>query len=130
MKRLAPALGLLYLVLVLAACSSGTSANASSGPPESVDPNALRISAKDLKFSTSTLDAPADKPFSIVFDNQEAAPHNVAIYKDQGASQKVLVEDPFGGPKVVTYHVGALAAGSYFFRCDVHTDMKGTLTVK
>jgi plastocyanin len=129
MKRLAPALSLMYIVLVLAACSSGAAA-APSGPPESVDPNAVRISAKDLRFSTSTLSAPADKPFNIAFDNQEAAPHNVAIYKDQTASQKVLVEDPFGGPKVVTYNVGPLAAGSYFFRCDVHTDMKGTLTVK
>jgi len=54
----------------------------------------------------------------------------VAIYKDQWASQKLFGEEPFGGPKQVNYQVGALAAGSYFFRCDVHTDMKGTLTVK
>jgi plastocyanin len=129
MKRLITVLSLISLVLVLAACSSGANAATPSGPPQSVDPNALQISAKDLKFSTSTLNAPAEVAFSIVFDNQESAPHNVAIYKDQGASQKVLVEEPFGGPKVVTYHVGPLAAGSYFFRCDVHTDMKGTLTV-
>jgi plastocyanin len=130
MKRLAPALGLLVLVLVLAACSSGASAAAPTGAAQSADPNAITISAKDLKFSTATLSAPADKAFSIAFDNQEGAPHNVAIYKDQSAGQKVFAEEPFGGPKVVTYHVGPLAAGSYFFRCDVHTDMKGTLTVK
>ena len=130
MKKLVAALGLVAVVLVLGACSSGAAAPASSGPPQSVDPNAIQISAKDLKFSTAQLDAPADKPFSIAFDNQESAPHNVAIYKDQSASQKVFAQEPFGGPKAVTYQVGPLAAGSYFFRCDVHPDMKGTLTVK
>jgi plastocyanin len=128
-KRATALLGLVALVVVLAACSSGASA-APSGPAASVDPNALQISAKDLKFSTSQLNAPADKAFSLVFDNQEGAPHNVAIYKDQSASQKLFGQDPFAGPKTVTYQVGPLAACSYFFRCDVHTDMKGTLTVK
>jgi plastocyanin len=131
-KRATALLGLVALVVVLAACSSGASgaSPAPSGPAASADPNALQISAKDLKFSTSQLNAPADKAFSLVFDNQEGAPHNVAIYKDESASQKVFGQDPFGGPKTVTYQVGPLAAGSYFFRCDVHTDMKGTLTVK
>jgi plastocyanin len=129
-KHVTAALALAAIVLAAAACSSGGAAPASSGPPASVDPNAIQISAKDLKFSTTQLDAPAGKAFSIAFDNQEGAPHNVAIYKDQSASEKVFVQEPFGGPKLVTYQVGPLAAGSYFFRCDVHTDMKGTLTVK
>jgi len=30
---------------------------------------------------------------------------------------------------MVTYDVPALAPGSYFFRCDVHPDMAGELTV-
>jgi plastocyanin len=127
-KHVAAAMGL--VAIVLAACSSGAAAPASSGQPASVDPNAVQISAKDLKFSKAQLSAPAGKAFSIAFDNQEGAPHNVAIYKDQSASQKVFAQDPFGGPKAVTYQVGPLAAGSYFFRCDVHPDMKGTLTVK
>ncbi len=29
----------------------------------------------------------------------------------------------------MTYSVPALAAGSYVFICDIHPDMKGTLTV-
>jgi plastocyanin len=128
MKRLVPVLGLMVVAFVLVACS-GTPA-APSGPPKSVDPNALQISSKDLKFSTDKLVAPAGKPFQIVYDNQEAAPHNVAIYTDQSASTKIFAEDPFGGPREVVYDVPAVAAGSYFFRCDVHPDMKGTLEAR
>jgi plastocyanin len=129
-KHVAATFGLVAVVLLAAACSSGAAATVPPVPPASVDPNAIQISAKDLKFSTAQLSAPADKAFTIAFDNQEGAPHNVAIYRDQSASQKVFAQDPFGGPKAVTYQVGPLAAGSYFFRCDVHPDMKGTLTVK
>ena len=35
------------------------------------------------------------------------------------------------GPTTLTYHVGALAAGTYYFHCDVHpTAMQGTFVVK
>jgi plastocyanin len=127
MKPLGPVLGLLVAALVLGACAGASSP---SGPPKSLDPNAIRISSKDLGFSTDRLVAPAGKAFQIAFDNQEAAPHNVSIYTDESASTKVFAEDAFGGPKQVLYDVPAMAAGSYFFRCDVHPDMKGTLEVK
>ena len=130
MKRAIAALGLICLVLILGACSS-TSANpaptGSAAPAPAGD--AIQISSKDLKFSTATLSAPANRAFQIAYDNQDGAPHNVAIY-DSSFSQKVFAEDPFGGPRQVTYDVPALAPGTYGFRCDVHTDMKGTLEVK
>lgn len=127
MKRLLTFAGLAALAILLVGC--GGAASSPSGPAASVDPNALKISSKDLKFSTDTLTAPAGKPFQIVYENQEAAPHNVAIYTDESASTKVFVEEPFSGPRTVVYNVPALEAGTYFFRCDIHTDMKGTLTV-
>lgn len=128
MKRLATGLGIAILAAVVAACSA--SASGPSTTPASQDPNAIQIAAKDLKFSTAQLNAPADKPFTIVFDNQEGAPHNVSIYRDETLAEKFFVKDPFGGPKVETYTVPALAAGSYVFICDVHKEMKGTLTVQ
>jgi plastocyanin len=134
MKRAIAALGLICLVLVLGACSNASANNPrpTSGPagsPAAPAGDTVQISSKDLKFSTSTLSAPANKPFQIAYDNQEGAPHNVAIY-DSSFSSKVFGEEPFGGPKQVTYNVPALAPGTYGFRCDVHTDMKGTLEVK
>lgn len=117
---------LMLTVAVFAACSGGSGAPT---PQPSVDPDALSIEANDLAFSTSSLTAPADRPFQIVFDNQEAALHNVAIYRDASAADKVFVEEPFSGPSVVVYDVPALGPGTYFFRCDVHPDMSGSLTV-
>ncbi len=124
MHSLVP-LALVTLALSLAACSS--SSNGSTSQP-SVDPGALTITAKDLQFSTDSLTAPADEPIQIVFDNQESAPHNVAIYRDAAATDDVFVPEPFSGPAAVTYDVPALSAGTYFFRCDVHPQMAGQLT--
>jgi plastocyanin len=127
LRRLVATVGLIVLAVAVIAACTGAAGGATT--PASIDPNALTISAKDLRFSTATLTAPAGEPFQIVFDNQEAAPHNVAIYRDASATDKVLVEEPFGGPRSVTYSVPALEAGTYFYRCDVHPDMTGTLTV-
>ena len=98
MKHVIPALPVLVFVFALAACSGAGSSTASSGPAASVDPNAIPVSAKDLKFSTAEITAPANKGFTIAFDNQEAAPHNIAIYKDSSAAEKLFGQDPFGGP--------------------------------
>jgi len=124
MKRLLSAALITIAIVIVAACSAGSSSRAAE---PSIDPSALSISANNLVFSTDTLSAPADQPFQIAFDNQEGAPHNVAIYRDSSAAEKVFGEDPFSGPAVVVYDVPALAAGAYFFRCDVHPDMSGEL---
>jgi plastocyanin len=118
------------LALVLGACSNAAANNpAPMGTSAAQAGDALQISSEDLKFSTSSLTAPASKPFQIAYDNQDGAPHNVAIYASSFSS-KVFGEEPFGGPKQVTYNVPALARGTYGFRCDVHTDMQGTIEVK
>ena len=126
MNRLLPSALITIAIVTLAACSTGSSGRTVE---PSIDPDAVVIAADDLVFSASTLSAPADEPFQIAFDNQESAPHNVAIYRDDSATEKVFGSDPFSGPAVVTYEVPALAAGTYYFRCDVHPDMAGELSV-
>jgi len=89
----------------------------------------LELAAKDVAFDKSTLEAPADKPFSIHFQNGDASvSHNVAIKDATG--QEVFHGDIFMGVDAKTYSVPALAAGSYTFVCSVHPQMTGTLTVK
>ena len=56
--------------------------------------------------------------------------HNVAIYTNSGAGTALFRGALVTGPKTVTYPVGALASGTYFFRCDVHpTKMTGKFIV-
>jgi plastocyanin len=127
MKRPLTLLAIGAVSVFALACSAPSNAPGSTAP---VDPDALTISARDLAFSTDELSASAGEPFQIVFDNQESAPHNVSIYRDASLSEAILVEEPFSGPRIVTYEVPALAAGQYVFRCDVHLDMRGTLTTE
>ncbi len=124
MKRLTLTLGLLSLAAVLAACSgsSGTPVPAATPPAD-----AVVVTAKDLKFGQTELNVPADEAFDLFFDNMENVPHNVAIYTDESASTKIFVGDIFNGPAQKTQTVPAVAAGTYFFRCDVHPDMKGSI---
>jgi len=124
MKRLFLSLGLVALAAVTIACSGGTTpAPASSGP---VDPNAPVITAQGNAFSPTTVDVTADKAFSLTFDNKDSAPHNVAIYTDSSASSPISVGEIISGTKA-SQAVPALKPGSYFFRCDVHHEMTGTI---
>src|SRR6185436_21035202 len=91
----------------------------------------VQVSAQSLAFDTDTLTAPAAQAFTLVFHNQDAGvPHNVSIYKDRSAADSRFVGEVFNGPATMEYKVAALPAGSYFFRCDVHVQMNGTLVVE
>jgi plastocyanin len=94
------------------------------------EPAAASISASALTFDTASLSFPADRPVQLTFDNQDAGvPHNVAIYQDQAYTVATFNGDVVTGPTTVTYDVPALPAGTYYFKCDVHATMAGTVTV-
>lgn len=96
----------------------------------------LAIAASHDKFSTKCLAAPAKQAFTIRFDNKDSAEnaplgpeHNLSIYTDSTQTDQV-----FRGKavidKTVTYHVGALPRGTYFFQCDIHSQaMTGKLVI-
>ena len=130
MKRLIATLALATVALAAAACSS-TSADTNTPPASAgpVDPNAPAIVAKDLQFTTKDVQVPAGKAFQLTFTNNDGAPHNVAIYTDSSASTNLFRGEVFSGATKVA-DVPALAAGTYFFRCDVHPDMTGTIVAK
>jgi len=97
-----------------------------AGPPPSKPPGGAVVVAQGIAFDRSQLDVPADKAFPLVFENRDGAPHNVRIY-DDGRGQPLFVGEVFGGPASRTYDVPALPAGMHRFRCDVHTEMLGTV---
>jgi mono/diheme cytochrome c family protein/plastocyanin len=111
--------------------NGGGGGGGSSTPAPSVAPGTttLKLTASGIAFVEKTLEAPADKPFAIEFDNQDSGvPHNVAI-KDASGTE-VFKGDIFSGVDKRTYSVPALKAGAYTFACSVHANMTGTLTVR
>jgi len=123
MLRIPFGIAAVLLTLVLAAC---TTSAAGPTPDASIDPDAVRIAARDMRFDRATLEAPAEEPFTLAFDNQEALPHNVAILDPSGAT--VFSGQVFTGPALRTETVPALAGGTYTFICAVHPEMRGSLT--
>jgi plastocyanin len=112
----------------LAACSPTVGSSSASAVVAS--PGSPTITARGLRFDRTELGVPAGHSFSLVFDNEDGAPHNIAIYDDQSAQASRFVGEIFGGPASRAYAVPALKAGTYFFRCDLHHDMSGTVVAQ
>jgi plastocyanin len=129
MKRLITSLGLAAVAAIAIACSSGGGAGQPSGSPAPVDPSAPVIVAQNNAFNPTTLTVTADEAFSLTLDNKDAAPHNVAIFKDESAAESISVGEIVSST-TATQQVPALEAGEYFFRCDVHKEMTGTIVAE
>lgn len=87
----------------------------------------LTLMAFDNKFDKDCLAAPADQDFTIEFSNLDRnIPHNVAIYEDASAQKKFFRGELTDGSGRQTYSVPGLPTGTWFFRCDPHTEMNGT----
>ena len=110
--------------------ASGPAAPSSSAAPSgsaATSGRSISIVAMGIAFTTTTVTTPADAPFVIAFDNQDAGtPHNVAI-KDASGTE-VFKGEIFTGVATKNYEVPALKAGTYSFACTVHPNMTGTLT--
>lgn len=87
------------------------------------------ITANGIVFDKSEIALPAGEEAPLPFDNQDAGiPHNVSIYTDQGG-EALFLGEIISGPATIDYPVPALEAGTYYFQCDVHPQMNGTVTV-
>jgi plastocyanin len=123
---------------------TGSSAPPASSPPASsppaifssasvapvAGPTTTSISASGLAFNLSAMSFPAGKTSKLTFDNQDpGVDHNVAIYSDANHTTTLFAGDHVLGPASVDYTIPALKPGTYYFQCDVHPGMNGTVTV-
>jgi plastocyanin len=94
----------------------------------------VQVVAQGIAFTpdTSCIEVPAGTPFTIHFDNKDAATqHNIAIFPSANDLTTVLFRgDLVTGPDQADYSVDALDTGDYFFHCDVHPTMTGQVVVK
>jgi cytochrome c oxidase subunit 2 len=101
----------------------------SAAPSDQAGATTVQVTAKNIMYEQQSIEAPAQAPFTIAFDNQDdGIPHNIDIHDQSGSS--VFKGEIFPGVATRNYAVPALPAGTYQFACDVHPNMTGTLTVK
>jgi len=125
---------LFILYLMLFKPTFGMGAAALQAPPQPSGAAAgptVHIAADNLAFDRNALAGPARRRFTIVFSNQDVGvPHNVAVYTNASANKALMIGNLVTGPATADYQVPALPPGKYFFRCDVHPQMNGTLTAR
>lgn len=97
-----------------------TAHEAPAGPTEAV-------TAEGLQFDTDTITLVAGETAEIEFENLDSAPHNIAIYEDDSAANPIFEGEQISGPDAINYEIEAPEPGEYYFQCDVHPDMNGTV---
>jgi plastocyanin len=105
---------------------------ATSGAPPPSGPTAdVTIHAKGVAYVEATITAPAGKPFTIAFVNEDqGTPHNVALHEGSATGKEAFKGEIFPGVATKVYEVPPLPAGTYAFACTVHPSMTGTATLQ
>ena len=120
-RRPLAAFALLGLLLAVAGCGG------SASPAPTYPPGAIVVTAENRRFDTSELIVPADSVFSLVLVNKDGDPHNIAIRTKQGFDGELIFRhDPITASTIVL-QVGPIPAGTYYFICEVHPEMTGTV---
>lgn len=88
------------------------------------------VVAQNIAFDTQTIELPPDVATTITFDNRDAGvPHNISIYSDESLGELLFQGELVTGPATIPYEVGPFPASEYYFHCDVHPNMNGTVRV-
>jgi plastocyanin len=89
---------------------------------------AVHISAQGIAFDTSEIALPAQGEAAIAFENRDpGTPHNVAVYTEAGGDP-IFQGEVITGPDSIEYRFPAPDPGSYYFQCDIHPQMNGSVT--
>jgi plastocyanin len=99
------------------------------GPAPSAPSGGVAVVAADMAFDRGELAIPAGRPFPLLFENRDGAPHNIRILA-ANSGDTLFVGEIFSGPGSRTYALPAIPAGAYRFRCDVHPAMAGEVVAR
>jgi plastocyanin len=127
----------LVVILAVAACSSGTPAASSVAPSSAAAPSssaapssaaasasaagggAAAVSIKGFAFNPATIQAKVGE--NITWTNDDGVAHTVTL--DDGSSKSGNINP------ATTYSHAFAQAGTFTYHCEIHPQMKGTITV-
>jgi plastocyanin len=89
----------------------------------------VSITARNVAFNRKSFELHPNLPATIRFDNEDSQPHNLAIYTSEDATRVIFQGNVVVGGEKGQYRFMAPGPGTYFFRCDIHPQMKGTVRV-
>jgi plastocyanin len=88
------------------------------------------VVAKNLAFDTKELDLPEQTPTAVTLDNEDTGvTHNIQMFTDDTLAESLFDGKDVVGPATETYTVPPLDAGTYYFHCDTHPTMSGSVKV-
>jgi plastocyanin len=94
----------------------------------------LTIAAENAQsFESDTMILPSGTEVGVVFDNNDAGtPHNWAMYQlvDGGPGEEVVMGEIITGPATDEVIFSTPEPGEYYFQCDVHPNMQGTVQLE
>ena len=100
-------------------------AEAASGTPQ------FTLAATNVAFDLRQIRLPANQPVHLRLDNKDAGIlHNIAVYRDPQAAELVARGKLFDGPEVRDYRFDGFSSGTYYFQCDLHPSMSGSLVAE
>lgn len=137
LRRGGAAFLVIALVALVAACSAPAASDSAGetigdttgGGTVAVVDGVVELSAADLAFDASVIEAPAGEAFTIRFTNDDTVPHNLAVDTQEGGDE-IVTGDVINQGETAEIEVPAQDAGEYFFVCDLHPEMNGTIVVE
>lgn len=95
------------------------------------NPPDASLLAKNVAYDQAEISVPAGRPVLLRVENEDAGIfHNIAVYRASDAADLVARGALFNGPRTREYRFDGFAAGAYYFQCDLHPQMHGTLIAR
>src|SRR5918992_464507 len=119
----------LIVGLVIAQIGIGegeASGSAASEPPAG---GANTVTAQNVQFDTDSIELTAGEETTLTFvnDDSSSTQHNISIYENEEAQDTLFENEVIPGGQEVEYAIPAQEEGEYYFQCDVHPSMNGSV---
>jgi plastocyanin len=110
-----------------AAAEAGGEQSAPAGPATD------SMVAEGTEFNADEIELEAKKPTEFEIDNRDSVVHNLVIFQTESdaadPANSLFASPDIEGGSTDSFPIKPLKKGDYFFVCEYHTNMNGTVTV-